>query len=493
MTNVASNAVSARTMMPQAAARSVAAGRGLGEQAPFRWTQRDKQTLPVTVSGSLPAWLQGSLVRTAPAIFEVGDWRAAHWFDGLGLVYGFTIADGVRFAQAPLDCQVAREIQAGDGTTASFGTPMRRTLWQRLRAPVPAVTDNANVNIVPWQGEWLAMTETAHQHVIEGSTLQSRGLYRYDDDLSPSMSMLAHPHFDFTRDAMLNIGLTLGPKNELSLLRQGRGGRRREVEGKLALKRMPYVHDFGLSDRHAVLIAHPYTVNPLRLLFSNRGYIEPFRWQPERGTTLWKLDRATGRFTDYQTEPLFCFHTVNTFEDGDDVVLDFLAFDDPSVVGRVATARLEAEGMPTFLPRLVRARLSPGKRHADLTTLTDTRFEFPNIAYRAQHGRPYRTAWGVSIDAGGAGGLTSEVVRVDLERDAVVRFSEPEVTYGEPVFVPRPGAAREDEGVILTVGSDTQRERSLLAVLDATTLEPLARCEVGLSLPLGFHGNFRAA
>lgn len=493
MANVASPSISARSGGAEATVAPRAVGALLSDRAPFRWTQRDKHTLPVTVTGTLPAWLHGSLVRTAPAIFEVGAWRAEHWFDGLGLIYGFSFTDGVRFVQSPLDSQMARRVAAGDGTTASFATPMRRNLWQRLRAPVPAVTDNANVNIVPWQGAWLALTETSHQHVVDGDALRSQGLYRYEDDLSSSMSMLAHPHFDFTRDAMLNVGLTLGPKNELWMLRHGRGGRRREVEGKLALKRMPYMHDFGLSDRHAVLVAHPFTVNPLRLLFSNSGYIEHFRWQPERGTTLWKLDRETGRFTDYQTEPLFCFHTVNTFEDGDDVVFDFLAFDDPSVISRVATARLEAEGMPTFLPRLVRARLSPGKRHADLTTLTDTRFEFPNIAYRAQHGRPYRTAWGVSIDAARAGGLTSEVVRVDLEGGAVMRFSEPEVTYGEPVFVPRPGAAREDDGVVLTVGSDARRERSLLTMLDATTLEPLARCEVGLSLPLGFHGNFRAA
>jgi carotenoid cleavage dioxygenase-like enzyme len=28
-------------------------------------------------------------VRTAPAVFEQNGWRADHWFDGLGLLYGF--------------------------------------------------------------------------------------------------------------------------------------------------------------------------------------------------------------------------------------------------------------------------------------------------------------------------------------------------------------------------------------------------------------------
>ena len=253
---------------------------------------------------------------------------------------------------------------------------------------------------------------------------------------------------------------------------------------------MPYVHDFGLSPRHAVIIDHPFDVQPLGMLCSNRGYIEHFRWRPERGTRLWKLERETGKWSDYQTDALFCFHTVNTFDDGADVVIDFLAYDDPGIVMSLQTPRLAERGLPALTPRFVRARLSPGKRHAEVTTLSDARFEFPSIAYRSQHGRAYSTVWGASVlpEAGTTG---SEIVRIDLARDAVARFSEPGVTYGEPIFVPRPEAARADEGVLLTVGSDARSERSVLTVLDATTLAPVARCEVALSLPLGFHGNFQ--
>ena len=493
MPNTAINAVTSRTGFAEAAAARGGASAAALDRAPFRWTQRDKHALPVTVTGDLPSWLRGGLVRTAPAIFQQGAWQAGHWFDGLGLVYGFSIGDAVRFSQRPLDCKLGEELRNGKVATSTFATPMRRNLWQRALAPVPTATDNANVNIVPWQGAWLAMTETPHQHRIADDDLRSRGLYRYDDGLPSSLSMTAHPHFDFTRQAMVNFGTTFGPKNEIWALRHGASGTRREVEGKLAFKRVPYVHDFGLSDRHAVLIAHPFTVNPLRMLFSNKGYIDHFRWQPEQGTTLWLLDRESGRWSDYQTEALFCFHTVNTFEDGADVVCDFLAYDDSSVIATLATTRLDAGELPTLLPRFVRARLSPGKRHAALTTLSDVRFEFPNIAYRQQHGRPYRTAWGASIVDNGAGGVASEIVRIDLESAAVARFADPHISYGEPIFVPRPGASREDDGVLLTVGSDACSERSLLTVLDATSLAPLARCEVALSLPLGFHGNFKQA
>ena len=208
---IASPAQRARDARPMASAGA----ESVYERPPFRWTQRERTSLPVQVSGSLPPWLRGQLVRTAPAVFESHGWRAAHWFDGLGLVYGFSFGHEVSFTQQALACGQARELAAGRARTASFDTPMRRNLLQRLLAPVPPVTDNANVNVVPWQGAWLAMTESPHQHVIDAGDLGSRGTYRYEDDLPRGLGMTAHPHFDFERNAMVNLGTTLGPKSEL--------------------------------------------------------------------------------------------------------------------------------------------------------------------------------------------------------------------------------------------------------------------------------------
>jgi beta,beta-carotene 9',10'-dioxygenase len=356
---------------------------------------------------------------------------------------------------------------------------------------VPQITDNTNVNIVPWQGAWLAMTESPHQHVV-GDDLTSRGLYRHDDALPSGLTLSAHPHFDFARHAQVNVGTMFGAKSELWVVRQSADGRVRVVEGKLARRRLPYVHTFGLSPKHAVLIDHPLSVNPLSMLWSNRGFIDHFKWQPERGTRLWKLHRESGAWTEYQTDALFCFHTVNTFDDGDDVVFDFLAFDDPGIIAGLKTERLESGALPSLLPRFVRARLSPGTRHAKLELLSEQGFDLPNIAYRQQQGQRYSAVWGAALAGDSRPGWAgSEIVRVDVESGSVVRFSEPDTTYGEPVFVPRPGATRAHDGVVLTVGSHAVQERSTLAVLDATTLAPLARCQVDLSIPLGFHGTHR--
>src|SRR5687767_113467 len=53
----------------------------------------DEETQPVTlpVSGRIPEWLAGSLLRTGPAKWEVGESRMRHWFDGLAMLHRFDL------------------------------------------------------------------------------------------------------------------------------------------------------------------------------------------------------------------------------------------------------------------------------------------------------------------------------------------------------------------------------------------------------------------
>jgi beta,beta-carotene 9',10'-dioxygenase len=474
----------------EAVGSSVARGEDL-DWAPFRWSRRDATRLPVTVRGTLPRWLRGQLVRTAPAIFAQGQFRARHWFDGLALLYGFSFGQEVQFKQRLLASKSAVDAAGPGPTIASFGTPTQRSAWSRLFKPVPGITDNTNVNVVPWQGAWLAMTEGPYQHVIASDDLATQGLYAYADGLPADAPMTAHPHLDFARGVLVNVAVEYGPKPKIVVYRQGLESHGRVVEGTLPLASVPYVHSFGLSPRHAVLVHHPWTIHPARMLFSNRSFSEHFRWRPEQGTKLWKLDRESGRFTAYETDALFCFHTVHCHDDGDDVVLDMVVHDDPGIVSQVRTASL-AHQLPRIAARYVRARLSPGSSHARLEELSAQNFEFPTINVRQSFGQPHRTVWGAALHPTATHGWESEVVRIDVATGAVLGHRERDMTYGEPVFVQKPGAS-DDEGVLLAVGCHARDERSTLLVLDASSLSPLAHCDVPLCLPMSLHGSFAAA
>lgn len=457
---------------------------GAYDRAPFRWTSQSADTLPVRVEGRLPGWLRGQLVRTAPALFERGGFRAGHLFDGQAMLYGFTFSpDEVTFQQRLLASKTLAAIDRGK-PVSGFATRLQRSWLQRLLRPIPPMTDNTNVNVLPFQGHWLALTESPEQHFIDRASLASRGVFAYDDEQPRALMMSAHPQPCPRGRALVNVGTLFGKVSEWVVFRQALDGRSRVVEGKLPLSRVPYLHSFGVTARHAVLIEHPLAANPLRMLFSNRGYIEHFRWRPARGTRLWKLDRRGGQFTAYETEPLFCFHTVRAFERGDEVVLDLLAYDDPQIIDAFRSEQLE-RAFPTIMPRYVRARLLPSKRKVELETLSSTRFEFPSSSPANQY------AWGVTLKEGEGRSWGSEVVRI--AEDGTQRFADPAFTWGEPVYVARPGAEADDDGVLLTIGHHGTRALSVLAVLDARTLEPRARCEVALGLPFGFHGSFCAA
>jgi beta,beta-carotene 9',10'-dioxygenase len=480
------------TSLTAQATQAAVPSRIFGERAPFRWTARDAHTLPCGVEGALPAWLRGQLVRTAPAVFTVGEYTVAHWFDGLALLYGFRFDErGVKFQQRLLDSQMRRDLDRGRFGRASFGTALRRSTWERLTHPLPPVTDNTNVHVVPWNGAWLAMTETPHQHRIDPATLASTGLAAYEDDLPRGVATTAHPHVD-PSGAMINVGTSYGRRNVIGVLRTEPGTMRRVVEGKLTVDRPFYVHDFGLSARHAVLIGQPFAMQPLGMFWSNAPISSHLHFDASRPTLLHCLDRARGTFQSYETSPLMCFHTVAAFDDGDDVVLDFLAYDDARVVDSLSTASLSPGFPASGMPRLMRARLRPGRTSAPLERLSDACFEFP-CAARSSAAERYDVCFGAVLDSDGAGGTRSELVRVSVHDGSVLRFAEPGMVLGEPVLVRRPGAQEPDDGVVLAVGSSTTDDVSVLTVLDARTLEPRAHVRVPLALPLGFHGSFARA
>lgn len=48
---------------------------------------------PCLVSGTVPGWLSGALLRNGPAKFQVGDKRV-EWFDGLAMLHVFEFSSG---------------------------------------------------------------------------------------------------------------------------------------------------------------------------------------------------------------------------------------------------------------------------------------------------------------------------------------------------------------------------------------------------------------
>ena len=440
------------------------------------------------VRGAIPAWLRGRLIRTAPAIFEFDHWRAEHWFDALGMLYSFEIgANGrVHWMQRLLECEFNRSVLAGRDELASFGTRNHRGLFQRLLHPTPRSTDNANVNIRPEGCHWIAMTETERQLAIDPQSLKTADEVRFADALPSARLISAHPHDDSERKELINIGVFFGTRSGLIAFSQAYGSTARREIGRVPLSRVPYVHSFAITRTKIVLILAPYDLRPASLLWSKRPISEHYRWSPENGTRIVVMDRGSGMCTEHQGPPFFFFHTVNAFDlDHGAIRLELLAYADATLIRQgMRMSDIRRDGLPSLTPNLRRITIDPNRTEFRMETIAPAvGFEFPMIHYARANGRSHRYVWGSDL---------SRLVRLDATTDDTTHRSLNGVTFGEPVFVPRPQATEEDDGVLLTVGSSSVTQGSEMTIWDARTLDILVRITVPIAIPLGFHGGFES-
>ncbi|MEK6271571.1 MAG: carotenoid oxygenase family protein [Actinomycetota bacterium] len=441
------------------------------------------------VQGELPPWLQGSLIRTGPAKWEVGDRAMNHWFDGFAMLHRFSFADGdVSYANRFLESRAYRAARdEGRIAYSEFATDPCRSLFARVSAMFsPKLTDNANVNLTKLGERFISMTETPIPVEFDAETLAAAGV-AYE---APGQLSTAHPHMDRATKGMLNYAAKLGPRTSYRFFLLRPGSSKPEVIATKPVREPAYMHSFGLTQRWLVLAEFPFVVNPPRLAFSGRPYIENYRWKPELGTRFHLFDRKTGKDVGpFETDARFGFHHVNSYEDDGEVVVDICTFPDAGIVEDLYMERLRA-GKPVTTGHLERFRISPEAGTVSSERMIDEPIELPRINYGRCSERPYRYAWGVGGEGGGDGGWIDRIVKADLAERRSTSWFEEGCFPGEPVFVAAPDADAEDEGVLLSIVLDGRKGNSFLLVLDARSLDELARAEVPHHIPFGFHGQF---
>lgn len=446
----------------------------------------------LALSGELPGWLGGSLLRTGPAKFEVGEQSMRHWFDGLAMLHRFTIDAGkVSYGNRYLHSRNYRTAQEqGRMVYGEFATDPCRSLFKRVQtlfAPGKALPDNANINVTRLGERFISMTETPMPVQFDPQTLETAGVQPYE---VPGQLTTAHPHMDRASHGMLNYAAKLSRVSSYRFFAVDPDASKPRTIGSLPVKEPAYMHSFGLTERWLVLAEFPLVVNPLALALSGRPYIENYKWKPELGTRFTLVDRATGEATGgFQADACFAFHHVNAYEEGGEVVVDLCAFEDAGVIEDLYLDRLR-EGKPVQSPELARFRLKLADRSVKRERLSDAEIELPRINYGRCNERPYRYVWGVG---NGPSGWLEQIVKIDTHDGAALSWAEHGCYPGEPVFVARPDAQVEDDGVLLSVVLDAAAESSFLLVLDASDLRELARARVPHHIPFGFHGQFARA
>jgi beta,beta-carotene 9',10'-dioxygenase len=440
------------------------------------------------VRGDVPTWLTGALVRVTPAKLEVGDRRLAHWFDGLAMLNRFGFADGrVSYANRFLESTAYQDAKEGEWRHGGFATDPCRSLFKRVQSMFsPDATDNPNVNLAPIGDRYIAMTETPIPVEFDAETLATVGHLEYADKLGGHVTT-AHPHHDRERDELVNYVARFSRVSEYVLYGMPAGSTARRVIGRLPVKEPAYMHAFGMSERYLILAENPLRVNPLKLAFAGKPFIQNYTWRAEQGTKFQIIDRATGTLRGtYETDAFFCFHHVNAFDRGGELVVDLCAYEDPSIIDALY---LDEHGpvAPLPEPELRRFTIDLDGGGVRAEPLSEGPFELPRIDYGRHNTRDYRYAYGIG---GGDTGWVDRLVKVDVRDGTRSEWHEDGCYPGEPVFVREPGRDDEDAGVALSVVLDARAGRSFLLVLDAHSFEELARADAPHHIPFGFHGQY---
>ncbi|GAA3632751.1 carotenoid oxygenase family protein [Microbacterium awajiense] len=453
----------------------------------------------VPVIGTLPPWLEGSLLRNGPGTFQVGERRYRHWFDGLAMLHRFTISGGrVSYANRFLETEAYRAARDEQRIAfPEFATDPCRSLFARAMAVFdPEVTDSAKVNIARIAERFLALAETPVQVEFDPETLRTVGVTGWDRSTFGRMTTV-HPQIDAARHEAINLVTRYGAVSTYVFRRvdtrspgQIAGGS--TLAGR-AVREPGYIHSFGMSERHLVLAEFPLVVNPVSLLLWLRPYIENFRWKPARGTRIHIFDRDTGaHVTSATADPFFAFHHVNAYDDADgSVVVDLVGYDDASVIESFYLHRLEEPDVriPPGTLRRVRVPLSGTAGRLPVETLSPTAIELPSIDYARHNTDPdLHFVYGVGLGTGI--GFYDQLVKIDVRTGAAQRWRSAGCYPGEGVFVGRPGRQAEDDGVVLSVVLDAARGTSFLLVLDAAEFTEIARAELPHPVLFGYHGQF---
>ncbi|MEP1596531.1 MAG: carotenoid oxygenase family protein, partial [Halieaceae bacterium] len=179
-------------------------------------------------------------------------------------------------------------------------------------------------------------------------------------------------------------------------------------------------------------------------------------------------------------------HIMNSFEQGDDVVVDAARYD-----------KLWVKNSHDFFHPAHLSRFSMNMRtgKASVTRIYDKPMEFPQVN-REQWTKPYRYGYSLAVDeVNDSPELIDKaeggIYKYDLQSGNVDAYLPGlQFTPGEAFFIPAEGAKGEDEGYLVSYVYDRNSETSALCLFDATRLSagPIAKIQLPVRVPVGFHG-----
>ncbi|KAF4627788.1 hypothetical protein G7Y89_g10365 [Cudoniella acicularis] len=281
-----------------------------------------------------------------------------------------------------------------------------------------------------------------------------------------------------------------------------------------------YMHSFFRTADYIVLVIWGSHMSGMGLsIITQQNMVDALApWDSAQKNRWFVIDNkpgGRGLVAEFESPASFCFHSVNAWQEGNDIVCEFSEYENTDIIHGLYYENMMSNGANaekfakekgnSHVPNMVRYRLVDIPGQGEKTSLHGKGEALPlaekitSIPKHQSGDLPTinpsfstrETRYIYSIINRGFSSFLDGISKVDMKTKEVLYWDNPKGhTPGEAIFVPNPEGEAEDDGVLLSVVLDGFSERSYLVVIDAVTMEEVGRADVGppckseLQLPL---------
>lgn len=459
---------------------------------PWRPQTTEWQATDLAVVGQIPPDLDGVYLRNTenpvhPAV------KLYHPFDGDAMVHVVGFRDGKAFYRNRFvrtdgflaEQEAGRSLWAGLAESPS--TAPRRDGWGARGR----MKDSSSTDVTVHAGVALtSFYQCGDLYRLDPTTLDTIGKASWDGDFPADIGVSAHPKLDTRTGELLffNYG-TEAPYLHYGVV-DADDHLVHYIDVPLPGPRLP--HDMAFTENYAILNDCPLFWSPDALAVGKYAA----RYHPDLPTRIGVVPRR-GRTEDvcwFDADPTYVLHWVNAYEDGDEIVLDGFFQQNPEPAANPNGTLYER--MFRFLSqdlmgtRLHRWRLNLRTGLAKEEHLSERCTEFGMI--NGLHaGRRHRYAYAATARPGWF--LFDGVVKHDVLTGAEERYAFGEGVFGsETAMAPKVGATAEDDGYLVTITCDMNRDLSECLIFDAQRVVdgPVARLRLPERVSSGTHSTW---
>lgn len=451
------------------------------------------------VEGEIPPDLQGTLYRNVPAMLDVNGQQLHHPFDGDGMICAISFDQGrayFRNRYVRTEGYLAERVAGKILYRGVFGTQKPGGWWKN--AFDLQLKNVANTQVIFWADKLLALWEASHPHRLDPQTLETLGIETLEGVLQSGSPFAAHPRIDpgdkDQEPRLVTFGLKAGLSSTITIYELNQAGHVVKQHAH-SVPGFAFIHDFAITPNYCLFFQNPLFFNPLPYLLGLRGAADCIKFQPHKLTKVWLIPRDGSKDIQVlETESGFVFHHANAFEQGDEIIVDSVSYQNFPAIDHKRTYReVDFDKVP------------PGQLwrfHFNLKTKTMRRrcidqraCDFPYV-HPGYIGQSHRWVYlGAAHHPKGNAPLQA-ILKIDPESgQQAVWSAAPKGFVGEPVFVPRPGSTQEDGGWVLTLVYDAAHDRTDVVILNGADFSqgPVARLHLKHPIPYGLHGSFTPA